>query len=164
MTDPTRTLTTGWSVATAAGVGLLVLALVPPLIGPEAGAVVHHAFGLVCHQLSERSLHLGGEPVALCHRCLGMLAGLAVGLALSPALSPRRLHTIVRSAQGRWLLIAGVPTAIDWSLGALGLWTNTPLSRTLTGALFGAVAGVVLAANLLAPPRFSTSPTPSLDA
>lgn len=164
MTAPSRALTPGWSVASVAGLGLLALALVPPFLGPEAGRLLHGAFGLVCHQLPERSLHLGGEPVALCHRCLGILVGYVGGLALAPLMGSQSLTTIARGVQARWLVLAGVPAAIDWALGALGVWANTPLSRTLTGALLGLVAGGILAANLLAPPRFTPSPTPSLDA
>ncbi|MEM1117202.1 MAG: DUF2085 domain-containing protein [Bacteroidota bacterium] len=164
MIAPARSVTTGWIVASAAGLGLLALSVVPPILGGSAGHIVHEAFGFVCHQIPERSLHLGGGPVALCHRCLGILMGLVAGLAGALALSPRRLRRITRSAQGRWLVLAGIPTTVDWALGALGIWANTPLSRMLTGALFGVVVGVVLAANLLAPPRFSSSPTPSLDA
>ena len=142
-------LTPGWSVALGA-VGLLaVLAALPPVIGGEAGAVLRHAFSAVCHQLPERSPHLAGGPVALCHRCSGIGLGLGAGLALAPLLGPARLVRAARSVQPAWLLAAAVPTALDWALGALGVWANTPASRGLTGAVFGLVGGVVLAANLL---------------
>lgn len=164
MARPPRSITPGWSVASAAGLGLLALALVSPVVGGTVGDVLHQAFGFVCHQIPERSFHLGGDPVALCHRCLGIFGGLVAGVIVAPLASPRRLRSIVAGAQAKWLVLAGLPTAVDWALGALEIWANTPFSRTLTGALFGAVAGVVLAANLLAPPRHSYSPTPSLDA
>ena len=142
-------LTPGWSVALGA-VGLLtVLAALPPVVGGEAGAVLRHAFSAVCHQLPERSPHLAGGPVALCHRCSGIGLGLGAGLVLAPFWGLPRLRHVARAVQPVWLLLAAVPTALDWALGALGVWANTPASRALTGALFGLVAGGVLAANLL---------------
>lgn len=160
MSRAPRPLSPGWMLATAAVLGLAALAASPPLVGAEMGAVVRHAFSVVCHQIPGRTPHLGGEPLALCHRCTGMIGGLALGLLVAPVLSGRRLTTISTSTQARWLVIAAVPTALDWLTGAVGIWTNTPLSRTVTGAVFGVVAGLVLAANLLTATR--QRPTPSL--
>lgn len=156
-----RPVSLGWTVAAAASAVLVALALAPPFLGGEAGAFVRHAFAAVCHQLPERTPHLGGGPVALCHRCTGVVLGLAGGLLAAPALAARWRNALARSGQGRLLLAAAVPAAIDWLLGATGLWANTPASRVATGALFGLVAGVILAANLLAPPRRSLSSVPS---
>jgi hypothetical protein len=36
------------------------------------------------------------------------------------------------------------PIGIDWSLGALGIWENTHLSRFLTGGLLGAACAVFI--------------------
>ena len=160
---PPRSVSAGWVLATAAALALLGLAALPPFVGVEAGSAVHHAFSVVCHQLPERSPHVGGVPLALCHRCTGVLAGLALALALAPLAGRRRLAALARAAQGRLLVAAVLPTAADWLVGATGLWANTPLSRGLTGAVFGLVAGGVLAANLLtsAPERRPVSLTPS---
>lgn len=157
-----RTLPTGWAVALLATAALAALAAAPPLVGGEAGRVLHGAFSFVCHQLPDRSPHLGGGPTALCHRCWGMLLGLAVGLALSPGLGAARLEALARGRrQGLWLALAAVPTGLDWALGAAGVWANTAASRLGTGAVVGLMAGAVLAANLLAPPRRALSPTPA---
>ncbi len=152
----------GWLAALGAVGTLAVLAVLPPVLGGDAGTFVHHAFAAVCHQMPERSPHLAGGPVALCHRCSGVLVGLLAGLALAPLAGASLLAGVRRRPQGLWLVAALVPTAVDWGLGALGVWANTPLSRTLTGALFGATAGLILAANLLAARR-SLAFTPSLD-
>lgn len=144
-------ISTGWSLALGATVALAVLAALPPIVGGQPGAFIHHAFSAVCHQIPERSPHLMGDPAALCHRCSGILLGLIGGLALSPFIGRGGLRRVARSSQVGWLLLAGVPTSIDWAVGALGWWANTPASRTLTGALFGLVAGGILAANLLTP-------------
>jgi len=127
------------------------------VLGGEAGHVVRHAFSAVCHQIPERSPHLAGGPIALCHRCSGILLGLLAGLAVAPGVGRAALAGVARGGQGRWLAAAVVPTAVDWALGALEVWANTPLSRTATGALFGVVAGAILAANLLAPSRSLTT-------
>lgn len=160
MARPAR-LSLGWSVALGAVGTLAVLAVLPPLVGGEAGALVRGAFSTVCHQLPDRTPHLHGGPIALCHRCAGVLAGLLAGVALAPLAGAARLRYVARAGQFGWLVLAGVPTALDWALGASGLWANTPASRVLTGALFGLVAGGILAANLLTP-RVRRPLSPSL--
>ena len=153
--------TLGWTIAFGAVAALVVMAALPPVVGGDVGAVLQHAFSAVCHQIPERSPHLAGGPVALCHRCSGILVGLGAGLALAPAAGSVRLAAVTRGAEPLWLLVAAVPTALDWSLGALGVWANTPASRALTGAAFGLAAGIVLAANLLTP-RVARAPSPLL--
>ena len=154
MASPRR-VSTGWAVALGGTAALAVLAASAPVVGGDAGAWIHHAFSVACHQIPERSPHLAGGPIALCHRCSGILAGLVLGIGVAPLLSAR-LHSLVhRSRQGRWLVAALVPTALDWALGAFGVWANTPVSRVSTGVIFGLAAGVVLGANLLRP-----QPTP----
>ena len=155
-------LSPGWTVALGAALGLAVLAALPSALGGEAGAAVRGGFALVCHQIPERSPHLAGGPAALCHRCWGVLLGLVAGLLLAPGAGPAALRRLSQSPrQGLALALALGPAAVDWSLGALGLWANTPASRTLTGAAFGAAAGAILAANLLAGGRRVPSPLPS---
>jgi len=161
MARPVR-MSLGWSVALGAVGALAVLAVLPPVLGGEPGALVRGAFSTVCHQLPDRTPHLHGAPIALCHRCSGILAGLLAGVTLAPLVGSDMLGRIARSGQIGWLVLAGVPTALDWGLGALGLWTNTPASRMLTGVLFGIVAGGVLAANLLTSrPSRTLSPSPA---
>ena len=76
-------------------------------------------------------------------------SGLVSGIAVAPALAARVLDRVNRARQGRWLLAALAPTAVDWVLGTLGVWANTPASRVSTGVLFGLAAGVILGSNLL---------------
>lgn len=161
MTRP-PSLTLGWISASIGAAALVALALLAPVIGGEVGALIHHSFSLVCHQIPERSPHLHGSPAALCHRCTGIAGGVALGLLAAPLVAGHVRWWIVQSAQGRWLLIAVIPTALDWLLGVAGVWTNTPISRMGTGALFGAVAGVILACNLLASQRAPQSLSPTL--
>lgn len=159
MNDRRLPVSLGWAIAACAGAAFVALALAPPFLSPEAGGWVRHAFSAVCHQIPSRTPHIDGGAIALCHRCTGIAVGFAVGLLLVPLLGADRQRATARSAQGRWLLIAVVPTALDWLVGAVGLWTNTPLSRTLTGSVFGLVAGGILAVNLLAPSWWRRSPS-----
>lgn len=162
--EPAARLTPGWTVALVGVVLLAVLAAVPALSAGALAEGIHAAFSGVCHQIPERSPSFAGRPAALCHRCSGMLGGLLLGLALAPGLPAARQRAVAAGRQGRWLLWAVLPTAADWGLGASGLGVNTPASRVLTGLLFGAVAGVVLAVNLLTVSHSSPSTLRSHDA
>ncbi|MGH9836689.1 MAG: hypothetical protein ACRD9Y_26990, partial [Blastocatellia bacterium] len=45
--------------------------------------------------------------------------------------------------------VSAIPVAIDFAGGFLGLFTNTFLSRALTGMLFGAVAAFYILPSLI---------------
>ncbi len=97
--------------------------------------VVYEAFSHVCHQTPERSFYLAGYPLAVCARCTGLYVGFAAAVALYPSItSLKRTHTPER----KWLFIAAAPLAIDFTLGFLGVWGNSHVSRLLTGAILGA--------------------------
>lgn len=117
-------------------VGLIVSAPVVAGSGRESLAfVLYHGLGAVCHQIPERAFWLAGHPLGVCARCFGIYAGFAVAVLLYPlARSLRRTDAPRRE----WLIIALLPTAIDFTLGITGLWANTHLSRSLTGAWLGA--------------------------
>lgn len=96
--------------------------------------VVYRAFGNLCHQIPERSFHIFEHPFAVCARCTGIYAGLTLGFLIYPifrslkkAESPARI----------WLLLAPVPTGIDFLLDYTRIWANTHYSRLLTGAILG---------------------------
>ena len=138
-----------FGIAVAACAALLAGAAAPGWLGTDAGVLVREAYSVLCHQLPHRSPHVGGAPWALCHRCTGIAAGLALGLLAVPAL-PTALRTRIAGLHaGRLVALSLLPMAVDWLLGASGLWTNTPLSRTATGAVFGVAVGVVLGVALL---------------
>ena len=161
---PTR-ITPGWLWFTPLVAGLVALAFLPPVLEGGARMGLMHGFSLVCHQIPERSLAIGGVPIALCHRCTGILVGLAVGLAVAPLLirsasaAGRRLLGGVpgRHRAAVLLLLALIPASVDWALGATGLWANTPTSRVLTGAIIGLVAGLLVGRAFLRPPVRSLS-------
>jgi len=63
---------------------------------------------------------------------------------------PDTAGTIVRDIRlPRVLLGAIVPLGVDWAGPLLYLWDNGPLSRLLTGLLFGGVAASYVTIRLL---------------
>ena len=139
-----------WASAAAGALLVLSVAFAAPALaagGHEFSARAAYAFfGAVCHQMPERSFYLHGHPLGVCARCAGLYAGFAAGLLLYPLARPLGArHTPERA----WLFAAAVPTALDFSLGLLGVWENTHLSRGLTGALLGAVAALYVVPGLV---------------
>ncbi len=132
---------------------LLVLGLIAgaPLAranGHETFALIaYSAFSSLCHQLPVRSFYLAGQPLAVCARCVGIYAGFAAGALCYPLV--RSLSRLDMPAR-RWLLLAALPTGIDFALGFTGLWANTHTSRALTGALLGATLAFYVVPGLCA--------------
>ncbi len=81
------------------------------------------------------------------------------GLLVAPALPTQAARALVRARPLSVLGVSLVPLSIDWVLGALHLWANTPVSRTLTGAVFGVAAGALLAVAFCRLPAPSPTPT-----
>lgn len=145
-----------WYVLLAGTGSLLVLAFLPPFLSGEMQAVVRRCFAPVCHQMPSRSLHVGGVPLAVCDRCTGIYLGLPIGVA-SVGWGRRVWKTL--GAHGRYLLLGSlVPLGIDWIGPILGLWGNGPVSRILTGVLFGSVATSYVTDRLLHRVARTTSP------
>ncbi len=130
-------------LALGASVLLLLLATLPPFVGDEARAFVMWVFAGLCHQLPDRSPHVDGVALAVCHRCYGIYWGLP--LAALAFLALQRWDARISRA-ARFLVPAAVAVpGADWLADVLGLWTNTPASRFVTGGVFGLVAGYFLA-------------------
>jgi uncharacterized membrane protein len=114
------------------------------VVGPVAAADGHAdlakgiygAFGMLCHQMPERSYFIAGHKFAVCSRCTGLYAGFAFTLLLYPLI--RSLKTTGMPPRGL-LLLATIPLLIDFCLTFFGVWENTHTSRLLTGALLGSV-------------------------
>ncbi|HEX9952340.1 MAG TPA: DUF2085 domain-containing protein [Rubricoccaceae bacterium] len=153
-------LSPGWALAAVIAALVVALAASPPLLGFEAGALVYEGFAPFCHQIADRSPHAHGVPFALCHRCFGIVAGLAAGVAAGPLL-PGVLRTLAPRHPLTVLTLAALPTATDWLLGVSGVLANTAASRLATGAIFGVTAGLLLAVAFCAPRRAIPSPHPS---
>jgi uncharacterized membrane protein len=130
-----------WAISTGVVVSVLLLIVSAPLAAAsghsDVALGIYRAFGAVCHQLPERSYFIDGHKLAVCSRCTGIYFGFGFALLLYPLI--RSLRRIDMPAR-KWLLLAVLPLAIDFSLTLFGIWENTHTSRLLTGALLGSVA------------------------
>jgi TRAP-type C4-dicarboxylate transport system permease small subunit len=175
-----RRLTLVWTGLSLGVLLLIGLVMLPPWLPPTARYVLMEAFAPLCHQLPARSPTIGGVHLAVCDRCIGIYVGFAGGIvlaavvrALALALALRRLLPETRTASwstlhyGLRYVLAGalLPLAIDWTGPLLAQWTpltgwtNTPLSRALTGGLLGAAAGLLLIVSIARNMTRSTTDT-----
>jgi uncharacterized membrane protein len=133
--------TVTWAITTAIALGLVAMIVGAPLAQasghPAFASSIYKVFSFVCHQIPERSFHLAGHQFGVCSRCTGLYTGFAVAALVYPL-----AHSLTRTdtPRRRWLILAAVPLLIDFSLTYFGVWSNTHLTRFLTGALLGAVA------------------------
>jgi uncharacterized membrane protein len=138
---PTHRPLAYWTISAAVVTLFVALIVIAPLAAAsgQAGIAqgIYRAFGSVCHQLPERSFFIDGHKLAVCSRCTGIYAGFLFTLLVYPLVrSLRRTSTPDR----KWLVLATLPLAIDFSLTFFGIWENTHTSRLLTGLLLGSVA------------------------
>jgi uncharacterized membrane protein len=110
-----------------ASVAVLAVAAAPLVREP----LLYVLFSFVCHQQPERSLWLGGAPLAVCVRCAGIYFGAFLGLLLD--LPGRR----------GLLLTAAALLALDWITEAAGVRQPSLAIRWITGGLAGAAAAAV---------------------
>jgi len=103
---------------------------------PAIAFNIYLPFSYLCHQISARSFFLADHPFAVCSRCTGIYAGFLLGVIVYPTVTSLR-STV--TPQRKWLFIAAIPLAIDFSMEFLGIWHNTHSSRFFTGALLGSV-------------------------
>jgi len=137
----------GWVISLSVSLGLVVLAAMPPFLSEGPRYFVMELFSSVCHQLPDRSVHIDGIALGVCHRCFGTYVGLpAAALVFA---SVRGAWPFTGKTAPVFLALAVLPAAIDWGVTVAGLWENTPLSRSLTGLLLGCVAGYYLTAAIV---------------
>ncbi|MFB6097775.1 MAG: DUF2085 domain-containing protein [Salinibacter sp.] len=148
-----------WIILLAGTSSIFLLALLPPFLPAGIQDVVRRCFAPVCHQLPGRSFHIGSVPIAICDRCSGIYLGLVLGVAIT---GWRRSVWTALGRHGRYLLLGSlVPLGLDWIAPFLGLWKNGPLSRALTGLLFGSVAAGYVTDRVLRKVARTTSPEDS---
>ncbi len=125
----------GFTMAVVAvWVGAIVFAPAAGDLGWGVAAPIYGFFSYICHQLPERSMHLGTHQMAVCSRCFGVYFGLLAGLAVYPLW--RKIDDI-EPLPRFWLFLSLVPIGIDWSLTVFGIWENTHVSRFITGLMLG---------------------------
>ncbi len=101
-------------------------------------------FSPFCHQIGDRSFHLAGHAWAVCHRCSGIYLG-----ALVAALGSFWRQSDWRgNPDKKWVYVGIMPILLDAGLDAAGFWANSPMSRFVSGALFGALLSPLLLAGI----------------
>ncbi|HEX5887088.1 MAG TPA: DUF2085 domain-containing protein [Pyrinomonadaceae bacterium] len=138
---PTRRPLVFWAIS-AAAVTLFVLPIVIAPLAAASGhgaiaATIYRAFATICHQLPERSYFIDGHKLAVCSRCTGIYAGFFFTLLAYPVIRSLR---ITSTPHRKWLFLAVLPLAIDFSLTFFDIWENTHTSRLVTGLLLGSAA------------------------
>ncbi len=145
-------------LAALASFGWLALLVSAPVLPSAFAAVLYLVGSFICHQIPERSFHLGAFQLPVCARCLGIYAGAALGtLAAAVRALPRRpLRVRVRMLT----LVAVIPTAMTVAMEWAGVWQPSNQVRAWAGLPLGlAVAFVVTCAlatidyGECAPPR-----------
>jgi uncharacterized membrane protein len=122
--------------------GLILFAPLAKQMGfPALSSAIYYFFGFICHQIPERSFHIGDDIFAVCARCFGVYAGIFLGFLFYPLFRPLNdIEPLPRV----WLFLALFPMAVDLGLTFFGIWENTHLSRFLTGAILGAACAVYI--------------------
>jgi uncharacterized membrane protein len=96
-----------------------------------AASWLHTSFGLMCHQMPERSFTIFGEQMALCHRMTAIyMASFIAGVGY--AFVRDRLPPLSFKA----MAIMSIPMAIDGFTQLFGLRESVWELRLLTGSLF----------------------------
>lgn len=139
-----------WAITAALVLCFVSLIVVAPLARAHGyhsfAFVLYEMFGRVCHQIPERAFYLEGDAFAVCARCTGIYLGFAAGLLFYPLV--RSLKHVATPAR-KWLLMAAMPALLDFALDLVGIRANTHLTRSLSGALLGAVAAFYVLPGLL---------------
>jgi len=133
-----RRLLFAWLIVVAGSLLMSLLIVSAPLAVASdhnlVAATIYRAFGNLCHQLPERSFFIAGHQFAVCARCTGLYAGFTFAILLYPLMRPIRTAVL---PPPKWLFVAAIPLAVDFSLGFFGIWENTHTSRLLSGLLLG---------------------------
>lgn len=139
-----------WSaVLGLSGLWLFLILAAPVAAASEirgASDALYGFFSYACHQQAERSFFVLGHKFAVCSRCFGVYFGLFGAILLYPFLRPMDESDPLPRF---WLFASMVPMAIDWSLGMLGIWENTFVSRFLTGLLLGIGCAIFIVPALI---------------
>jgi len=99
----------------------------------------HKLFADFCHQDPNRSFWIGGQPMAVCSRCLGIYTGFTLSWILLPFLSIIEPHD---NYLKKVILAVVLLNCIDVIGNAFGFWQNTLVSRLVLGWLMGWTAGL----------------------
>jgi uncharacterized membrane protein len=127
----------------AAALAWVALLVVAPLAPAGVAAPIYLFGSFICHQIADRSFHIGNLQLPVCARCFGIYVGAAVGCLLLGVLPAAR-----KAGRRRTLIVAAcIPTAMTVVLEWGGLWRSSNIIRALAGLILGAgVAFALMAA------------------
>ena len=139
-----------WTITAAVVLVWMALIVAAPILASSnltsVSSPIYTFFSYICHQISERSLHLAGHQMAVCSRCFGVYFGLTAGVLVYPFWrSIDEIEPIPRF----WLFLSLIPISVDWSLTIFGIWENTHVSRFLTGMILGAACATYIVPALV---------------
>jgi uncharacterized membrane protein len=138
--DPrARRWLTGVTLAAAVFCTFVVLVPVAEREGCRGASVARLALRPACHQIPERCLDLGAGPLAVCARCAGLYAGGLAGLLFTLLSNRRHKPTL------RWVVVAAIPSAIDFLVGIIGLPGLANWPRFFLAVVPGIMLGLLLA-------------------
>jgi uncharacterized membrane protein len=127
-----------WLIGAATALSILLVIFAAPVAAADdhndLATAIYRSFSAFCHQIPERSYFVAGHPLAVCARCTGLYAGFALTFLLYPLI--RSLKS-TETPPRKWLILAAIPMAVDFSLTIFGIWENTHTSRLFTGLLLG---------------------------
>jgi uncharacterized membrane protein len=115
-------------------IGILAAPLLKHAGWTQSADMLYSFFSRVCHQDDARSFHVEGEKIGVCIRCSAIYFGFFLGLITLPL--SRALKRKNVPAMG-FFLFAVLPMVVDAVLNAAGIHASTPMTRVITGALFG---------------------------
>ena len=118
-----------------------------------AAALIYIINLFMCHQMPERSFFIFGEPLGLCHRCIGIFIGAL--LAYPSAGLRNRFPRFMRSLA--FVIAALIPLAVDGTMQFFGMHESNYLARFSTGFIAAFAVMYYLIATILE--RFSTGKT-----
>jgi len=134
-------------VAVGAWCGLILLA---PILAnynlPKFSGAIYLFFSKTCHQMPDRSFLLMGKSLAVCSRCTAIYFSFGIGAILFPLLYRFSKKSTISV---KWLGWALIPLTIDFLVNFTGLVANSFFTRTITGALVGVTAGLIVAGIIL---------------
>ena len=140
-----------------AGTGSGLLLAFPWLMRnlPVLGTGIALFFSQLCHQDPARSFVLAGVTLPVCARCLAFYLGGFAGIASYPGLGFRwrQGHHIKRL-----LVVSLCLIVLDVGFDLAGIRENTFSSRSITGAVFGGVCGLLVSFALQQSSGFHSTP------
>jgi uncharacterized membrane protein len=120
----------------------LFLLIAAPLLPAIVAAGIYMTGALICHQIPERSFHIGAAQLPVCARCIGIYTGVAIAT----------WYAVYRAA-ATWkyvspavvLSIGAAPVAMTVLFEWAALWQPSNAVRGLSGLTFGVAVGLILA-------------------